>query len=182
MKQTSTDAAGHTSAALSTGFAPVIDDNARLLILGSLPSQMSLDKQQYYANPRNSFWQIMHEIAGTGSNDSYESRCKQLIKNGIALWDVLASSKRPGSLDSAIDLSSATGNDFSSLFDRYQGIALIAFNGRKARNLFDRLLLRTTRLPEGCKLVDLPSSSPAHAAMTVDEKIERWSVIDQYLD
>ena len=171
-----------TSNTVSKGFAPVIGDNARVLILGSLPSQLSLTEQQYYANPRNAFWRIMREIAGFGDNDSYEYRCNSLINKGISLWDVLASSLRPGSLDSAIDVSSATANDFSTLFEQHRGIALICFNGKKARELFDRLVLCSIAVPEGCKLVDLPSSSPAHAAMNFEQKLERWSFIGQQLE
>ena len=123
----------------------------------------------------------MAEIAGPGENDSYKSRCNKLIRKGICLWDVLASSKRPGSLDSAIDMASATGNDFSSLLEQHPEIALICFNGKKSRELFDRLVLRSTMVPEGCNLANLPSSSPAHAAMNFDQKLERWSIIGQYL-
>ena len=153
-----------------------------MLILGSLPSRLSLTEQEYYANPRNAFWRIMREIAGFGGNDSYECRCNKLINKGIAVWDVLASSLRPGSLDSAIDVASATENDFSSLFEQHPRIALIGFNGKKARELFDRLVLCSTTVPEGCKLVDLPSSSPAHAAINFEQKLERWSIIGQYLE
>lgn len=171
-----------TSNTVSEGFAPVIGDNARVLILGSLPSQLSLIEQEYYANPRNAFWRIMREIAGSADNDSYESRCNKLINKRIALWDVLASSLRPGSLDSAIDVASAMENDFSSLFEQHPRITLICFNGKKARELFDRLVLCSTTVPEGCKLIDLPSSSPAHAAMNFEQKLERWSIIGQHLE
>jgi hypoxanthine-DNA glycosylase len=102
--------------------------------------------------------------------------------HAIHFWDVLASSVRPGSLDSAIDISSAKENDFSSLFERHQGIKLVCFNGKKARDLFDRLVLKVMPPPEGCKLVNLPSSSPAHAAMSYEKKLERWSEIGRYLE
>jgi len=171
-----------TSNTVSEGFAPVIGDTARVLILGSLPSQLSLTKQEYYANPRNAFWRIMREFVGFSDNDSYEYRCNTLINKNIALWDVLASSLRPGSLDSAIDVASATENNFSSLFEQHPRITLICFNGKKARELFDRLVLCSTTVPEGCKLVDLPSSSAAHAVMNLEQKLERWSIISQHLE
>lgn len=152
-----------------------------MLILGSLPSRQSLLKQEYYANPRNAFWRIMGEIVLLKNTDSYENRCSVLINNGIALWDVLESSVRPGSLDSAIDIASAKENDFSSLLGRHKGIMLICFNGMKARNLFDRLVLKSRPLPSAYELVNLPSSSPAHAAMSFEKKLEHWSVIARRL-
>ncbi len=168
--------------AASQGLPPVIGSNAKVLILGSLPSRQSLLEQEYYANPRNAFWRIMGEIVSLRNTDSYEDRCSMLIYNGIALWDVLESSVRPGSLDSAIDLGSAKENDFSSLLARHKGIMLICFNGMKARNLFDRLVLKSRSLPSEYELVNLPSSSPAHAAMTFEKKLEHWFVIARHLD
>jgi hypoxanthine-DNA glycosylase len=168
--------------AASQGLPPVIGSNAKVLILGSLPSRQSLLEQEYYANPRNAFWRIMGEIVLLRNTDSYEDRCSMLINNGIALWDVLESSVRPGSLDSAIDVGSAKENDFSSLLARHKGIMLICFNGMKARNLFDRLVLRSRSLPSEYELVNLPSSSPAHAAMSFEKKLEHWFVIARHLD
>lgn len=152
-----------------------------MLILGSLPSQQSLIQQEYYANPRNAFWRIMGEIVAFGSGNAYKERCKCLVNNGIAVWDVLASSVRPGSLDSAIDIASARANDFPGLLERQPGIKLIGFNGKKARDLFDRLVVRTVSLPDGCTLVNLPSTSPAHAAMNYTDKLDHWSVIGQFI-
>jgi double-stranded uracil-DNA glycosylase len=168
--------------AASRGFPPVLGDNAKVLILGSLPSRQSLRMQEYYANPRNAFWRIMAAIGALdGATSAYGDRCNSLINNRIALWDVLASSIRPGSLDSAIDLASATENDFSGLFAQQQGIMLVCFNGMKARQLFDRLVLRSMSVPAGCELIDLPSSSPAHAAMSFEKKLEHWRVVGRYI-
>lgn len=166
----------------STGFNPVIGSNARVLILGSLPSQQSLAQNEYYANPRNAFWRIICEIASIESSETYEARCSQLIQKGIGLWDVLMSSVRPGSLDSAIDLASARENDFAGLLARHKELKCIGFNGMKSRQLFDRLVLKSFSLPNGVELVNLPSSSPAHAAMSFERKLELWSVIARHLD
>ena len=171
-----------TPNAVSQGFAPVIGGRPKVLILGSLPSQQSLCSKQYYANPRNAFWRIMGEIVGFDSNTSYDTRCNTLINNGIMLWDVLESSRRPGSLDAAIDVASARENDFSALLQQHPEIMLICFNGMKARELFNRFVLVSISLPDGCKLINLPSTSPAHAAMRVEEKLGRWSVIGELLD
>ncbi len=168
--------------AASQGFAPVIEDGARILILGSLPGQRSLSERQYYAHPRNAFWRIMGEMLEFDFGEPYIERCNILKNRGIALWDVLASSRRPGSLDSSIDVGSARANDFSSLFKRHQEIKLICFNGKKSRDLFTRLVLRNVAAAQDLKLVTLPSSSPAHAAMRYEDKLSRWSIIGQYAD
>ena len=89
----------------STGFPPVARHDARILILGSLPGQRSLQAAQYYAHPQNAFWRIMQEL--TGAEGPYQKRCDALVGYGIALWDVLAESVRPGSMDVDIQLESA---------------------------------------------------------------------------
>lgn len=165
------------SAVESRGFSPVIGSNARVLILGSLPSQQSLIQQEYYANPRNAFWRIMREITSIKYSDAYEARCNGLINHRFALWDVLKSSLRPGSLDSSIEVKSAKENDFAGLLAQHREIKLIAFNGMKSRQLFDQLVLKSFSLPNGVELVNLPSSSPAYAAMSFETKLELWSVI-----
>ncbi|MCH8159542.1 MAG: DNA-deoxyinosine glycosylase, partial [Proteobacteria bacterium] len=83
--------------AMSEGFPAIARPDATLLILGSLPGQRSIDAGQYYAHPQNAFWKIMSSLYGI--DGSYQQRCAQLIERRIALWDVLASSVRPGSLD-----------------------------------------------------------------------------------
>ncbi len=109
----------------SVGFPPVARHDARLLILGSLPGQRSLQAAQYYAHPQNAFWRIMQEVTGAGG--TYEQRCERLIANGIALWDVLAESVRPGSMDADIQMPSAEANDFipHALIGLYSNIKAI---------------------------------------------------------
>jgi len=168
--------------AVSRGFAPVLGDGLQVLILGSLPSRKSLQVQQYFANPQNAFWRIMAKIAGFDPGLSYEVRCRALTDQGVGLWDVLASSVRAGSLDSAIDVATAKANDFAALLAQHKDIKLICFNGQKSRNLFDRMVVNTTPVVRNCELLTLPSTSPAHAAMKFDEKLRRWSVIGSYLE
>jgi hypoxanthine-DNA glycosylase len=166
----------------SRGFVPVIDEGARVLILGSLPGQRSLREQQYYAHPRNAFWRIMAEMLGFDVGAPYAERCNILKNKGIALWDVLAASRRRGSLDAAIDVSSARANDFSGLLERHQEIKLICFNGQKSRQLFARLVSLKVASAQDIKLVTLPSSSPAYAAMHFEDKLTHWKIIVQYTD
>jgi TDG/mug DNA glycosylase family protein len=171
-----------TSGKASQGFSPLIGNNAKVLILGSLPSRQSLEQQEYYANPRNAFWRIMGELTSLHLRDTYSDRCNTLILHGLSLWDVLKSSVRPGSLDSAIELASARENDFREFLTRHKEIKLIGFNGKKSRQLFDQLVLKSWSLPRAVELVNLPSSSPANAAMSFEKKLECWSVVAAYLD
>ncbi|WAC92903.1 DNA-deoxyinosine glycosylase [Mycobacterium sp. Aquia_213] len=141
------------------GFAPVVDDRARMLILGSFPSVQSLVAQQYYANPRNAFWAITGELFGFDADGPYESRLAALRTHGVALWDVLRSCRRAGSADSAFDPKSLVVNDFAELFANYPRITRVYFNGAKAAELYRRLAPPDERLT----FERLPSSSPAHA-------------------
>lgn len=156
----------------SAGFPPIAAADARILILGSLPGQQSLMAAEYYAHGQNAFWQIMAELFAITGN--YESRCEQLTSNGIAVWDVLANSVRPGSMDSDIRLDTAQPNDFAGFLSKHSQIERICFNGRKAEQMFAKLVVPglSIRLLE---LVSLPSTSPAYAAMSFDKKRESWA-------
>ncbi len=161
-------------------FPPIADAHARVLILGSLPGQVSLQRQQYYAQPHNAFWKIMGRLFGAGPELPYEERMKHLVLNGIALWDVCASAQRPGSLDAAIVHASVVPNDFAAFIASHPGIGLIGFNGGKAADLYRRLVL--PGLPAGERTIrtaTLPSTSPAHAAMPFEEKLTRWATVLQ---
>jgi len=124
----------------------------------------------------------MAGILGFDVGAPYDERCNILKNTGIALWDVLASSRRRGSLDTAIDVSSARANDFPGLLKRHQEIKLICFNGQKSRELFARLVSLKIAVAQDIRLVTLPSSSPAHAAMHFEDKLMRWKIIGQYAD
>ncbi|MDJ0749737.1 MAG: DNA-deoxyinosine glycosylase [Woeseiaceae bacterium] len=155
--------------ARSEGFPPVARDDARILILGSLPGARSIAEQQYYAHPQNAFWRIMAELFGIEGD--YAARCRQLCEHGIALWDVLQSSVRRGSMDAAIRLNSAQPNDFETFFAEHPTIGTIGFNGGKSRQLFARFVGQG---PRDALLVQLPSTSPAYASMPFSVKLERW--------
>lgn len=155
----------------SEGFPPVGRADARILILGSLPGQQSIAAQQYYAHPRNAFWPIMKELFGI--DGSYAQRLSRLAAYRIALWDVLASSVRPGSLDSRIQHQSARANDFESFLAGHPDIQLIAFNGKKAEQLFARFVDGDLVGPE-IRQASLPSTSPAYAAMAFSGKLDVW--------
>ena len=161
-------------------FPPIADAHVRVLILGSLPGQVSLQRQQYYAQPQNAFWKIMGRLFGAGPELPYEERVQGLVRNGIALWDVCAAAQRPGSLDASIVHSSVVPNDIASFIESHPGVGLICFNGGKAAELYRRLVL--PGLPAtvcAIRYETLPSTSPAHAAMPFEEKLTRWAAILQ---
>lgn len=153
------------------GFPPIAGSDACILILGSLPGQRSIAEQQYYAHPQNVFWRIMEELLGI--NGGYDDRCEQLVKNRIALWDVLHSSLRPGSMDANIRLHSARANDFGTFLSAHSEIRLIAFNGRKAEELFKKFA-NIEAAGEFIRRASLPSTSSAYAALPFSDKLARW--------
>jgi len=162
----------------SQGFPPVADASARVLVLGSLPGPVSLRERQYYAQPRNAFWPIMGALFGASVARSYDERLQILIRHGIALWDVCASAHRVGALDAAIRRSSVVPNDIAAFLESHRQVRLICFNGQTAAQLYRRHVLPT--LPASLQAIrceTLPSTSPAHAAMRFEEKLERWSII-----
>lgn len=155
----------------SEGFPPVARSDARILILGSLPGRRSIAEQQYYAHPRNAFWPIMQALFGIEGD--YRDRLEQLLEHRIALWDVLSCSVRRGSLDARIELDSALANDFATFLQGHIDIRLIAFNGKKAEQLFNRFVAGTG-IDRNVRTTALPSTSPAYAAMPFSVKLAQW--------
>jgi TDG/mug DNA glycosylase family protein len=159
-------------------FPPFVARKAHTLILGTVPGVKSLEEQQFYAHPQNSFWRIMGKLF----NDPVETYAQRraLIKgNGLALWDVMARCVRQGSLDSEIDPASIEVNDFEAFLKKYSTIKRIFFNGATAEKEFARRVW--PRLPQDVvarlSLKRLPSTSPAHAGMKVEKKIKEWSIV-----
>jgi double-stranded uracil-DNA glycosylase len=161
---------------LSFGFPPISSPSARILILGSLPGQLSLDRGEYYASPQNAFWKIIaHEVPHLPPD--YSGRVVAVIDRRIALWDVLAAATRSGSLDAAIG-KDAIPNNFRAFFHAHPHIRLIAFNGATAAKLYERHV--TPKLGAAQRAIVrriLPSTSSAHASLTVAEKTVRWSAL-----
>ena len=154
----------------SEGFAPIARADARVLLLGSLPGQKSLAEHEYYAHPQNAFWSIMRELFGV--NGCYDERCMGLVTKQVAVWDVLRASVRPGSLDADIRQETALVNDFETFLESHVEIELIAFNGKKAEQLFRRMA--PSKCIEHVRLVGLPSTSPAFASMPYARKLDVW--------
>jgi hypoxanthine-DNA glycosylase len=154
---------------LLEGLAPIADDDARILILGNMPSVMSLAAQQYYGNPRNDFWRITGDIFGFDAASEYGHRTAALRERGVAVWDVLGLCRRQGSLDSAIEPDSMVANDFESFFDAHPAIDRVFFNGAAAEKNFVRLAGVDRPLRYG----RLPSTSPAQT-MRYADKLAAW--------
>ncbi len=152
-------------------FPPIIPANPKILILGTMPSVVSLDKAFYYAHPRNAFWPIIASFVGhlLESVEEKKRACEQL---GIYLWDVLQACERQGSLDSAIQAPSA--NDFEGVFNRFPDLKTVAFNGQAAEKLFKKEVLKKQCLPNELQFISLPSTSPAYAAMSFENKRLLW--------
>jgi len=158
------------------GFTAVAEESARLLILGSMPGRKSLDEQQYYAHPRNAFWPIMGDLFGFDARLPYVERLELLKRNHVALWDVAQHCIRPGSLDAAI--RDATANNFGAFLCSHPQIRAIFFNGRKAEELFRKLVLPgLADKHRGIERHTLPSTSPAHAGMRFAGKLDAWRIV-----
>ena len=166
--------------ALNTSFAPLLGNTLRILVLGTMPGRQSLQRQQYYAHPRNALWPILCALA-TGDRPSYtvhqrlgyDERCELVTDAGFGLWDVLASCERPGSLDGNIVRASEVPNDIPALLDRHPETQLVVCNGRTAEKLFKRHIHKQLTIPV-LPVVCLPSTSPAMAALSLQNKFERW--------
>jgi TDG/mug DNA glycosylase family protein len=158
-----------------SSFLPVARRDARVLILGSMPGIASLEAQRYYAHPRNAFWPILAEICGFDRELLYEQRLKEVQRLGIALWDVLASCARPGSLDSDIEAASIRTNDFAGFLASHPGVTTVLCNGGAAFQMFrKRVVPELSDEFAKVRVRQLPSSSPAHASMTLAQKRDVW--------
>lgn len=160
----------------SFGFPPVATPAARVLILGSLPGRLSLERGEYYANPQNAFWKIIGARID-GLPPDYAGRVAALSGQGIGLWDVLAAATRRGSSDAAI-AHDAISNNFRAFFHAHPHVRLICFNGATAARLYERRVIST--LSESARAIPrqtLPSTSAAHASLSFAGKAARWSQI-----
>ena len=160
--------------ALLRGFVPVSRPDARVLVLGSFPSEASLAAAEYYAFGRNAFWKLMAEITGVPADAPYEARCAGLLEQRIALWDVIAACRRRGSLDSAIEPASIVPNDFAGFFRTHPEVGRVCFNGAKAEDVFRRKALPVIEHVQ-LHLLRLPSTSPANASWSFERKRAVWT-------
>lgn len=159
------------------GFAPVWDNSARVLILGSMPSEASLAAGHYYAHPANRFWSLAAALFPAErealTSEDFEERYRALCRSGVALWDTIGECERTGSLDSAIRALSP--NDIVGLLRRAPGIRLVILNGRKSEAVWKRHALKTVQAEHpGVQWAAVPSTSPANARLRLDDLIREW--------
>ena len=165
-----------------SGFAAIADVNARVLILGSMPGSLSLQEQRYYAHPRNSFWFIMKDLFDATELKTYTQKLQLLRDKKIALWDVLETCERKGSLDSAIQSHSVIANDFETFFGQHTQIHSVFFNGARAETEYKKHVARLSGIQSlGLQYHRLPSTSPAHAAMSREQKCAAWKSVADIL-
>lgn len=159
------------------GFDPIAARNAKVLVLGTIPGRQSMAMGQYYANPRNAFWFIMEQLFEAKPDRDYEARTTMLKASGVALWDVLLTAERDRSVDSAIVAGSEIANDFNAFFAMHDQIRAVYFNGARAEALFRRFVL--TGLPQvrSLQLLRMPSTSPANARLTRNDKLDAWRTL-----
>jgi hypoxanthine-DNA glycosylase len=154
-------------AARLAGLEPVIAPDTRILILGSFPGAASLAAGQYYAHPRNQFWRLVSMLVDEDlAALPYAERLPRLLAHGFGLWDVLGACERTGSLDSAI--RNASANDFAPLRERCPMLDTVGFNGKASGKFAPEFAAA------GFRTVVLPSSSPAHASMSFEQKRQLW--------
>lgn len=161
-----------------TGFPPIEGPGCRVLVLGTCPSAASLAAGRYYAHPRNAFWPIMEHLFAGGASLPYDERVLLLVNNGIALWDVLHSAVRTTSLDADIVRESEVPNDIGGLIARHPGIRTVFFNGITAARLYRRHVASRV-IDRDMRYVTLPSTSPAHASRTFEEKLAAWTAVQR---
>lgn len=155
-------------------FPPIVDSNSKILILGSIPGVKSLQKQQYYAHPQNKFWKIIFELLDEAFTEDYGDKIQMLKKHCIALWDVIDSCERKGSLDSEIKNEEA--NQIPELLEKYPNIQAIFCNGGKSFKNAQKILGKHFKIP----VFLLPSTSPLHT-VSFEKKLEEWKRIKTHL-
>lgn len=156
---------------------PIVDDQTRVLVVGSMPGVQSLEKQQYYGNARNHFWPMIGEVFGEVVSNVYEERIVLLKKHGIGLWDTIQSCERKGSLDATI--RNEVPNDFEWLFTTYPQIELVLFNGGKAFDVFKKRV--GFDVLNGRHYEKMPSTSPIPGKniKSFEDKVAMWKMIAQ---
>ena len=157
-----------------SSFPPIISNDAKIFILGSVPGVKSLEMQEYYAHPQNKFWKIIFELFNENFSEDYLEKIKILKKNKIAVWDVIDSCERVGSLDTTI--KNEESNDILQLLKKYQNIKTIFCNGGKSYQNLQKIVGKNFEIP----IYLLPSTSPLHT-ISFEKKLESWKIIKTFL-
>ena len=158
---------------------PIVDANTRVLIVGSMPSKQSLEKQQYYGNPRNHFWPIIGALLQMEIPENYDKRIAILCAHNIGLWDSIASCERKGSLDATI--KNEVPNDFQGLFQKYPQIELVLFNGGKSFDVFKKHVGLDVLANRAYEKMPSTSPIPGKNIKSFEEKVQAWQVMKAYM-
>lgn len=158
---------------------PIVDANTRVLIVGSMPSKQSLEKQQYYGNPRNHFWPIIGALLQMEIPENYDKRIAILCAHNIGLWDSIASCERKGSLDATI--KNEVPNDFQGFFQKYPQIQLVLFNGGKSFDVFKKLVGLDVLASRAYEKMPSTSPIPGKNIKSFDEKVQAWQMMKTYM-
>jgi hypoxanthine-DNA glycosylase len=157
-------------------FAPVVDRDTRVLVLGSLPGEESLARGEYYANPRNHFWRLIGAVIGAELGPlPYPARLERLLEAGVGLWDTVGSATRRGSLDG--NIRGIEANRLAELVGTLPRLRAVGFNGGRSASLGLKALAGEAR----AALLSLPSSSPAYT-LPFAAKLERWMALRPFLE
>ncbi|WP_010307504.1 DNA-deoxyinosine glycosylase [Kurthia senegalensis] len=158
---------------------PVVNRQTKVMVVGSMPGKQSLEKQQYYGNPRNHFWRIIGELFEEPVPNQYDERLAWLLEHQIGLWDSIATCEREGSLDA--NIHNEIPNDFHLFFETYPQIEAIVFNGGKAFDVFKKKIGLETL--ENRAYYKMPSTSPIPGknVKSFEEKVQSWSTLTTYV-
>ena len=160
------------------GLPPVVDSMSRTIILGTLPGTLSIEKQEYYADPNNQFWSILECVLGIKglSCDNYDQKCKLILKKHIALWDILKCAERKGSTDNGFLRETILINDFSDFFKNHPHINKVLIAGTMAKNYYKKGL-RDGIIPSDIPFLIVPSTSstPGKYVLSFREKCGQWN-------
>jgi hypoxanthine-DNA glycosylase len=160
---------------LKLSFPPIADIKSKILLLGTMPGEQSLKHQEYYAHKGNHFWRLMFSLLGEPPTNNYEQKKQILLKNGIAVWDVLQACERVGAADSAI--TKEIVNDFRSFYEQFPNISSVFFTSKKAGFFYDQYVGR-----DNLRIYyTLSSPSSANTWKTLDEKLSDWHIIKSAL-
>lgn len=156
------------------GIQPVFDKQSKILILGSFPSVKSRENHFFYGHPQNRFWKVLAAVAGEDVPSDIEAKKAFLLRNHIAVWDVIESCDIKGSSDSSI--KNVVPNDLKLILD-HASIEQIITNGNVSGRLYEKYCVDATKRPAIC----LPSTSPANAAYSLERLIENWQQIKKFI-
>ena len=157
-----------------SSFPPVISKDSKILILGSVPGIKSLEMQEYYAHPQNKFWRILFELFNEDYTTDYAEKIDLLKKNKIAVWDVIDSCERKGSLDN--EIKNENHHNILQLLDHFPSIKVIFCNGQKSFKTLGKILPDDPKIP----VFVLPSTSPAYT-IPYQHKLKDWSSLKSFI-